>query len=101
MPPSCSYDAYMPFLAGLDLPDEKKHALIDTLWVMMSGLVDTHEAESFAAPHTETIPCGQVSKTERPRTVKLRNKVKWTSINTTHEFARASGTSAPPGEESP
>ncbi len=97
MPESFSYDDYMPFLAGFDLSDEHKHAVIDALWVMMSGLAD---AEEFA-PAAEPVPCGQLSENERQRPTGRSDAVQWKSINTTHEFALASGSSAPPGEESP
>jgi len=97
MPKPFPYDDYMPFLAGFDLSDTHKHAIIDTLWVMMSGLVDTADA----AADGETIPCGQLGENERHRPAGLPDEVQWKSINTTHEFARASGSSAPSGEESP
>lgn len=92
-----SYNDYMPFLAGFELTDEHKRAVIDALWVMMSGLVD---AEEFA-PVAERVPCGQLSEKTRQRPTGLRDQVQWKPINTTHEFALASGLSAPPGKESP
>ena len=50
------YEKYLAMAADLDLSDDEKRELIDTLWVLMSAFADA----SFD-PNATQKPCGQIA----------------------------------------